>query len=188
MTFKKGDKIRRKVEYLQVNDWKHGRSILIVNNDQYHDGTVYFTVNGHDSLNSIYSEYFELAKEMTIEDQITFANTLIGKKSLKSIHTSIYLDWIPVGIRIYTGNCNYEDSSGSVMEYMKTHDVCVALIDENNYKSYPVALIEPPVESVTVKLNDVYTVEVTKNSITVGCQTFPVSILEDLIKAHKQLS
>jgi hypothetical protein len=41
--------------------------------------------------------------------------------------------------------------------------------------------------TILVKLNDKYTAEVTKDRITVGCQTFPHSIVADLAKAQKAL-
>jgi hypothetical protein len=41
--------------------------------------------------------------------------------------------------------------------------------------------------TILVKLNAKYTAEVTKDRITVGCQTFPHSIVADLAKAQKAL-
>lgn len=42
------------------------------------------------------------------------------------------------------------------------------------------------IENIEVKLNKSYTAKVNAETITVGCQTFPVSILSDLSKAVKQ--
>lgn len=42
------------------------------------------------------------------------------------------------------------------------------------------------IENIEVKLNASYTAKVNAETITVGCQTFPVSILSDLSKAVEQ--
>lgn len=195
MQFKKGDKIRRKEEYLKENEWRFGGSILTVDKDQHCNGTVFFIVNERE-YNSAYGEYFELAdKPLSIEEQVTYACSLIGKKNLKSKETdhAIHLGWTPVGIHIYFINSNsyYNKAnanlSSSVSEYMKTHDVCVAIVSKNFANSCPVELIETPAESVSIKLNDKYEALVTEDTITVGCQEFPISILEELVKAHKSI-
>lgn len=38
----------------------------------------------------------------------------------------------------------------------------------------------------TVKLNDSYIAEVTKDSVKVGCQTFPISIIDALVAARNK--
>jgi hypothetical protein len=40
---------------------------------------------------------------------------------------------------------------------------------------------------VEVKLNNTYTAIVTEDTIAVGCQKFPISILNDLMKAHHKI-
>ena len=40
---------------------------------------------------------------------------------------------------------------------------------------------------VEVKLNNTYTAIVTENTITVGCQKFPISILNDLMEARNKI-
>lgn len=43
-------------------------------------------------------------------------------------------------------------------------------------------------KKVEVKLNDEYTAEVTKTEIKVGCQTFPISVLDALNDAREELN
>lgn len=43
------------------------------------------------------------------------------------------------------------------------------------------------VDNVKVKLNDDYDAIVSKDTIEVGCQTFPISILDELVEARKQI-
>lgn len=41
---------------------------------------------------------------------------------------------------------------------------------------------------VSVVLNSSHTAKVTKDNIEVGCQTFPISVLDELVKARDSLS
>lgn len=43
-------------------------------------------------------------------------------------------------------------------------------------------------QSVIVKLNDEYNAEITETHIKVGCQTFPITILDELNKARQELN
>lgn len=43
-------------------------------------------------------------------------------------------------------------------------------------------------ESIIVPLNDLYSAEVTKESLIVGCQKFPASVIDALVEAHKQVT
>jgi hypothetical protein len=43
-------------------------------------------------------------------------------------------------------------------------------------------------KSVKVKLNDNHTAEVFKDKIVVDCQTFPISVLDELYNAHESIS
>lgn len=42
--------------------------------------------------------------------------------------------------------------------------------------------------SIKVKLNDSYTAEVKKDVVVVGCQRFPISIIDELVKARNDVS
>jgi len=43
-------------------------------------------------------------------------------------------------------------------------------------------------DSVEVVLNDSYTAIVSKDTVKVGCQTFPITVLKALVAAHKKLN
>jgi len=41
--------------------------------------------------------------------------------------------------------------------------------------------------TVVVKLNDKYEAQVTKDGVTVGCQKFPLAVIDSLVKARNQV-
>jgi len=49
------------------------------------------------------------------------------------------------------------------------------------------ALLEKP-NTISIKLNDQYMAEVSKDMVKVGCQTFPFSKIEEIVEAHAKLS
>ena len=42
-------------------------------------------------------------------------------------------------------------------------------------------------KKIQVKINNQYTAEITKNNVVVGCQTFPISVIDDLYNAKKEV-
>lgn len=56
-------------------------------------------------------------------------------------------------------------------------------VQESEFKNYKYR----KTSSKKVKLNDDYDAIVSKDTIQVGCQTFPISILDDLAKALKEI-
>ena len=63
----------------------------------------------------------------------------------------------------------------------------ISMIPLANYRELTLNDLYPKEIKELVKLNDGYTATVTKDTITVGCQTFSTKILEDLAKAVQKI-
>lgn len=121
------------------------------------------------------------SKELSLPEQIALAKsylskTVIDKDGAKfKVETfGVYIDGAPK-----TGQESYV-----VTTYAKKNGVCVFVFGGI---SVPVTTIKSIVKDISVKLNDSYTAVITEKGIKVGCQTFPLSIVEELAKAIKTI-
>lgn len=103
------------------------------------------------------------------------------------------IQWKNDNPRKVIGFSEYEPDhfrSIAVNDYAFNNKNFIVLICEGNY-SYPmcdkVTIVPDKPTSIAVKLNDSYEAVVTKDSIKVGCQTFPISILKELNEAAAKL-
>jgi hypothetical protein len=62
---------------------------------------------------------------------------------------------------------------------------CVAIANQNS--SVPVALLVEKPTHKTVVLNDSYEAVVSKEEVKVGCQTFPIEKVKEILAAHAEL-
>lgn len=130
-----------------------------------------------------YADYFEVV--MSIENKIALAKSFIGKSVIGGMTKRLY---IPNRIDIVTSLDDAKRlkvSSDVVKNQFKMDDIVVVLSDD--YLSFPVEMVKLAPESKTVKLNENYEANVYQDKIVVGCQTFPISILEELKNTHSSL-
>lgn len=85
---------------------------------------------------------------------------------------------------------DYAKSSCQVGSYMKHHNLDYCVVMECNGLHYlpEEVTIEKIPTCQEVKLNDNYTAKVFKDRIEVGCQKFPLSILDELITAKNKIT
>lgn len=121
----------------------------------------------------------------TLEEQIAFAKSAVGK-------TFTYNNGKPFVIKDWDVSRNKGDSlhSVSVWSEIDKNGICVYLLGEDKTRT-PVLNkhlkeYKKP-EFLELKLNDSYTAKVYDGKVEVGCQTFPISILGELLNLHKQL-
>ena len=124
---------------------------------------------------------------VTFDTDIISASKLIGKsvKDGKMIHDITGISILVKGVK----DDSIRDRMSSVtigeLGKLKTGDTLIVLHDKMGcnfpYKNH----VE--MNQIDVKLNDKYTAKVSKDSITVGCQTFPTSILKELSEAYDKL-
>jgi hypothetical protein len=117
-----------------------------------------------------------------IEQQIELAKSYIGKQVegfgnyiVEQIHAVVSKeDAYKLGV-----------ASNSVLNDIDNNGFSV-VISGGNFAN-PVMSVKIKPDSVKIKLNDTYDADVTKDTIVVGCQTYPISILDELIAARKSL-
>jgi hypothetical protein len=126
-----------------------------------------------------YPEFFEQLDNL--EDKIKLANSYLGKKFLG--HT---IDNVCVV-------CNIEQArllnvaSSFVQLALKENAPLVVVSSLKGNVSLPLEKVVLDEEYEEVELNDTYTAKVYKDKIEVGCQTFPISILDALYDAHEKI-
>lgn len=130
--------------------------------------------------------YAELVDDdrQTLEDKIELAKSMIGKKFMTESKTYKVNGWS------ITNEACIVKHSGLVCDSVKENGVCVYFTTESKHQ-IPVdykdlkEVVEP--DHLEYSLNSMYDAKVYKDRIVVGCQTFPISILEDLLALHKEL-
>lgn len=114
----------------------------------------------------------------TFEEQLAFANSIVGKR-VKSKNS--YGSAIVSKVRILT---EIGHASSSVDVHIEKHGWCVVV----SYGIYSQSVMDiDVVDEFKVKLNETYTAIVSLNGVEVGCQTFPIEKIKDILKAHQQL-
>jgi hypothetical protein len=68
--------------------------------------------------------------------------------------------------------------------YFLDHKKAISHFDQNNCSNW---WEENLIPAVSIPLNSEYTAIVSEKEIRVGCQTFPIEILDKLVKAHQNL-
>lgn len=179
-TFKIGDRIKA-VRDLSGLSLTYGRvyEVLEVSNA----GSPCIINDRYDR--DFYSSYrFKLAyTPLSLSEQVKIAESLIGKRVIDK--DKAITGYIQTFTHLSVTNKWGDNCSALVKEYLTTHEYCVVL--HSNYVAVPYDSVELVPDEIEVKLNDTYTAKVTKDSIKVGCQTFPVSILKELNEALKNL-
>ncbi len=103
----------------------------------------------------------------------------MGKTPLTQSETS-YREESAISIEIESGRKLL--LRASITFYQSRPDDYEIITIDQFYEKYVLS------QKATVKLNDEYTAEITKDEVKVGCQTFPASILQKLVDAHKTLN
>lgn len=153
-------------------------------NKSNYDDWEYATNSGASGLDN--THYCEQVKDepMTIEEQIVKAKSMIGKTYTRNRVSGVVVTWH------VTNTPSMSDHSVLVVEEVERNGICVYVRDERrrqipvNCEDY-LEVAKP--EYISLKLNEDYTAKVYKDKLTVGCQTFPISILDDLKALHAQV-
>ena len=134
------------------------------------------------SVCEYYVDQFELINTpLSMEEQIKLAKSYIGK-------TIMNAGWVveKVNVVLFKDEASrLKIASGWVCDDIDENGFSVVV--SNDGYAYPVMMAVIGPDSLTVKLNDNYSAKVFKDKLVVGCQTFPSSILYDLVEAHKSL-
>lgn len=188
--FKTGDKVRRKAGNIDGwwTDICHAHKVepdaIFEVYEHLNDGGVILKELGRGSK---YAEnFFELvkdAKESEIEKAYTHAKSLIGKKIVCDDGPSKYT----VSGVIFRQDKTDNVGLGHTCEKFLRDNGWVVGVRFNNM-NYPVQLVNEVPSNISVELiNGSYTAVVSKGSVKVGCQTFPIEKIQEIIEAHNKL-
>ena len=175
--FKVGDKVRCIESSARISNSDRvvkGEIYTIKDIDKH-----YVYLDGHSYTSGWYPSRFVSANDKSMEELIKHAQSLIGKKCVKINDDLHALSYEPNSIAIkYKGTSN----SSMVDIYLKDHEFCVAVESKDGVKSYPVEWLElAKKQSIELKLNETYTAVISDAGIKVGCQTFPLSLAQELL-------
>jgi len=135
--------------------------------------------------NTFFESRFRLVKPVTMDFEK--AGSLIGKK----IRSKYWYCDSPTITSITTYKLLEESkrSANVISHHRKVKKDFIILVSGtlNVPMTDDITIVPDKPTEYDVKLNSEYTAKVTKDTIEVGCQTFPVSILKDLREAHNKL-
>lgn len=119
----------------------------------------------------------------SLEEQINLAKSMVGK-------TFLYKHEGKVTIEHWAISNEFSHLNHGIMVNDEINDFGVSIYVIDEYESqYPVLCghLSEHINCIEVKLNETYNAKIYMDKIQVGCQTFPITILDELLKAHNKL-
>lgn len=162
-------------------------------------GGEFFKADGHQEITlKELKELEEKSKTMNHKEAIENRRVVIYDPKGKN-HAAIVTFLTGIGLQtdvIPYGNYSYSDiDKYDYFVFTERKVIARGTKDNGNIKQYTEKLTfedflskQTFKNSVEVKLNSEYKALVTKETITVGCQTFDVGILDQLVAAHKEVT
>jgi len=139
-------------------------------------------INDKGLLSKHFHDSFVIVEdEISMEEQVKLAKSYIGKTVVSKKGSKFKVEEVLVIID------DNQLSKVSITVHNYYRDNKYAIIVKNDMYSNPITEVTlAPAEKI-VKLNASYDAIVTKETIQVGCQTFPISILDELVEAKNKL-
>lgn len=181
--FKVGDKVRAIDNAQHYFDFKIGATGVVC--EAITDRVKVIFDSSDDNWDGwMYPSRFELIKDVRImEEDLALARTFLNKDVISCQGGNKFT---VKSIRLFVKeDDSIRKSTEAVKREVEKHGFCVALI--GSIYEIPVSNAIAPPTSKTVKLNDTYDAVVSKDTITVGCQTFPIGKLRELQEAFESL-
>jgi hypothetical protein len=132
--------------------------------------------------------YEDAMRSVTLEDLIDLAKSYIGKGVhliTQSPRQSFTVEKVSVILDKKSARLLNVDSLLVITELDKSGIAVVVTSPDGASATVGDVTLSPT--TMSVKLNDDYTAVISKDEIQVGCQTFPISILDELLNAHKSI-
>lgn len=188
MSFKIGDKIRRKED--ERSGWwcdlcdrysvKPDATLTVVKVNDYNEVFVK-ELRPHFGYQLDRFELVEALVDDQIKEAYDLAQSLVGKTvKLSSDKTNYTVKHVLLRRKGDTYGLGHSSN-----KHLDEHGWLVAVAIGS--MNVPVGMVEEVPTEVTVKLNDSYSAVVSKDTVKVGCQTFPIDILKKLQTAADSL-
>jgi hypothetical protein len=184
MEFKAGDKVKRKT--YDMDYWW---------NDICEDANVkpdhVFTVSEFVSMHQLYLEgfksnfdsfRFELVSSPTdMESEYQRALKLVDKKIVvgRDKHTV-------QNVLFRRGNDRDDLMSFETLQHLNQHGWVVSVVFDGR-RNLPVSMVKEVPSDLSVELNGSYTAVISKDGVKVGCQTFPIEKIQEIIDTYNKL-
>jgi hypothetical protein len=173
-----GDKVRRLPEYQHsYYKWSLGDAVCTVTDLCSYDSSCKLSHN-RESVGMWDIWKFEIVDEAPdYLQQLKDAQSFVGQKMF-------YLDNVIVldHVKLVTKGA---ESSYLVEVYLKDHDFCVVATMSNGY-AIPFEKLTP-ITHKELRVGD-YDAKIYADKVEVGCQTIPLSVVEEIVKQAKSLT
>jgi hypothetical protein len=170
-----GDKVKRKSCYADSFTYDVNDEYIIVNLSH---GDVKLTNHKGEDVGWWDANRFDVVAQPDYLAQFKEAQALIGK----TVEGSSYTGFLVKSVELYLSG---RPSSVLVENYLNDHDFCVVL--KNNFRSVPFEGAKIVNDFKELKISDDYTAKIYKDKVEVGCQTIPISTVEEIIKLANSL-
>lgn len=178
---KVGDKVRRKTKR-RDSPWSNGDKICEVV-DVRGKSSIKLLVNGV-GISWWDTDFFDLVENSQPDylQQLKDAQDLVGKiMAFGDDCTTKPIERVFIVYKDKGWNFGYR-----VQSYLDTHDYCVVAVWDKMAASIPVEQLRPIPEFKTMKIGD-YDAKIYADKIEVGCQTIPLSTMEEAVKLAKSI-
>lgn len=186
MEFKAGDKVKRKADHMDV--WWNG--ICVANSVKPDD---VLTVSKFVPVYQLYLEGFKecfdafdafrfdlVSSHTDMESEYQRALKLVGKKIV------VGKDKYGVQNVLFRRGNDHHYLSLESIDHIKKHGWVAAVVFSNS-RNLPVSMVKEAPSELSVELNDSYTAVISKDGVKVGCQTFPIKKIQEIIDTYNKL-
>jgi hypothetical protein len=134
-----------------------------------------------------FADYFKIVNvELSMEEQVKLAKSYIGK-TVSSVKDGVITHKVEKVNVVLSIKEAMKLKICSILVQDEIQNKGYAVVVSDDILAYPVELVKLTAKSKEVVLNESYTAKVYSDKIEVGCQTFPISILDELIEARNSL-
>lgn len=188
--FKAGDKVKRKAEHMD-SWWREQCHDYGIKPDAVFEVVEYrandaILLKGYRQGYEYTGKYFELAEaseEAKMREAFALAKSLVGKTvTFDDADTKYNV----AGVIFRQDKTDYVGLGQTCDEFLNKNGWVVG-IKTLGGMNYPVQRVKEVPTDIDVKLNGSYTATVSKGSVKVGCQVFPIEKIQEIIDAHNKL-
>lgn len=130
------------------------------------------------------TQFFKKLSELSIDELIALAKSLVGLRIVSSWNEDYAIEGWEITNKIHKGSVLVREDvrDNGVSVYLQVESKAIPIRNLNGYRIVYPALTEK------VYLNEDYTAIVSKTHVEVGCQKFPIEVVESILEASKRLS